>query len=113
MKRVLSAVMLFALCFVLLAAAPDEKSPKPQYDAKGQLLRPDDYREWMFLSAGYGINYSPSPGSPEMFTNVFVQSWAYQKFVSSGKWPEQTMVVMDEKDAQRKGSINKTCPFQT
>src|SRR5258708_37473950 len=67
----------------------------------------------MFLSAGYGMNYSPAPGSHEMFTNVFVQSWAYQKFMNSGKWPEQTMFVIDERDAQSKGSINKTGHFQT
>jgi len=99
MKRILFAGLVFALCFVLLAAAPEEKSPKPQYDAKGQLLRPDNYREWMFLSAGYGMNYSPAPGSHEMFTNVFVPRWAYQDFMSSGKWPEQTIFVIDERDA--------------
>jgi hypothetical protein len=33
---------------------PDEKAPKAQYDEKGQLIRPADYHEWMFLSAGYG-----------------------------------------------------------
>ena len=82
MKRALAALLLFALCFVLLGAAAEERSPKPQYDAKGQLLRPDDYREWMFLSAGYGMNYSPSPGSHELFTNVFVERWAYREFVS-------------------------------
>src|SRR5258706_6968314 len=108
MKRILPAVLLFALCFVLLAAAPEEKFPKPQYDAKGQLLRPDNYREWMFLSAGYGMNYSPAPGSHEMFTNVFVPRWAYHDFVSTGNLPEQTMFVIDERDAQSKGSINKT-----
>ncbi len=113
MKLVLSAVLLLGVCAALLAAAPEEKSAKPQYDAKGKLLRPDDYREWMFLSAGYGMNYSPAPGSHEMFTNVFVQSWAYQKFMNSGKWPEQTMFVIDERDAQSKGSINKTGHFQT
>ena len=67
----------------------------------------------VFLSAGYGMNYSPSPGSHEMFTNVFVPRWAYQEFVSSGKWPDQTMFVIDERDAQSKGSINKTGHFQT
>src|SRR5258708_22468536 len=113
MKRVLYAVLLLAVCGALVAAAPEEKSAKPHYDAKGKLLRPDDYREWMFLSAGYGMNYSPAPGSHEMFTNVFVQSWAYQKFMNSGKWPEQTMFVIDERDAQSKGSINKTGHFQT
>ncbi len=113
MKRIFSAVLLLAVCGLLLAAAPEEKSPKPQYDAKDQLLRPDDYRQWMFLSAGYGMNYSPSPGSHEMFTNVFVQRWAHQEFINSGKWPEQTMFVIDEREAQSKGSINKTGHFQT
>ena len=113
MKPVLIAALLFAACFALLAASPEEKSDKPQFDAKGQLLRPDTYREWMFLSAGYGMNYSPEPGSHEMFTNVFVPGWAYQAFMTSGKWPEQTMFVIDERDAQSKGSINKTGHFQT
>jgi hypothetical protein len=113
MQRTVSTLVLLAACFLLLAAAPDEKSPKPQYDAKGQLLRPDDYREWMFLSSGYGMNYSPTPGSHEMFTNVFVQRWAYQEFLKSGKWPEQSMFVIDEREAQSKGSINKVGHFQT
>lgn len=112
MKCILSALLLFGLCFVLLAAS-EGNSPKPQYDAKSQLLRPDDYREWIFLSAGYGMNYSPAPGSHEMFTNVFVPRWAYQEFMNSGKWPEQTMFVIDERDPQSKGSINKTGHFQT
>ena len=113
MKRILFAALLFAVCCVLLAAAPEEASTKPQFDAKGQLLRPDDYREWIFLSAGYGMNYRPAPGSHEMFTNVFVPRWAYRAFMNSGKWPEQTIWVIDERDAQSKGSINKTGHFQT
>lgn len=113
MKRILFAVVLFAASFFLFAASSEEKSPKPQYDARGQLMRPDDYRQWMFLSSGYGMNYSPAPGSHEMFTNVFVPRWAYQDFLNSGKWPEQTMFVIDERDAQSKGSINKTGHFQT
>jgi hypothetical protein len=113
MKTVLRSALVVAFCFALLAAAPEEKSPKPQYDGKGALLRPADYRDWEFLSAGYGMNYSPAPGSHEMFTNVFVQRWAYQDFLNSGKWPEQTMFVIDERDAQSKGSINQTGHFQT
>jgi hypothetical protein len=112
MKNILSSLLVLAAGFGMLAAS-DDKSPKPQYDDKGQLTRPADYREWMFLSAGYGMNYSPAPGSHEMFTNVFVQRWAYAAFETSGKWPEQTMFVIDERDATSKGSINKTGHFQT
>jgi hypothetical protein len=46
-------------------------------------VRPADYRDWEFLSAGYGMNYSPPPGR-ETFTNVFVQRWAYEEFLKGG-----------------------------
>src|SRR5579864_6370994 len=113
MKTVFCSIALVAACLVVLAAAPEEKSSKPQYDEKGQLVRPADYREWMFLSAGYGMNYSPGPGSHEMFTNVFVQRWAYNEFVNSGKWPEQSMFVIDERDTASRSSINQKGHYQT
>ncbi|MGA2741676.1 MAG: cytochrome P460 family protein [Bryobacteraceae bacterium] len=113
MKLVLGFAVSFAFCLVLLVAAPEENAPKPQYDAKGNLLRPEDYRDWEFLSAGYGMNYSPDPGGHELFTNVFVQRWAYEDFLKSGKWPEQSMFVIDERNAESKGSINKRGHFQT
>jgi Cytochrome P460 len=113
MKKILCAIGLLSICLALIAAAPDEKAPKPQYDEKGRLVRPGDYREWMFLSAGYGMNYSPGPGSHEMFTNVFVQPWAYREFANSGKWPEQSMFVIDERDAGSRSSINQKGHYQT
>jgi hypothetical protein len=113
MKNFLLSVLVLTAAFALLAAAPDEKMPRPQYDEKGQLLRPADYREWIFLSAGYGMNYSPAPGGHEMFTNVFVQRWAYNEFLASGKWPEQSMFVIDERDAASRSSINQKGHYQT
>ena len=113
MRKVLCSVLLPITCLALLAAATDEKVPKPQYDEKGQLLRPADYRQWMFLSAGFGMNYSPGPDSHEMFTNVFVQRWAYNEFLTSGKWPEQSMFVIDERDAASRSSINQKGHYQT
>jgi hypothetical protein len=112
MKRILSSVVVFVFSLGLAAAAPED-SLKPQYDEKGNLQLPADYRDWMFLSAGFGMNYSPEPGSHEMFTNVFVQRWAHQEFLKNGKWPEQTMFVIDERDAETKGSINKKGHYQT
>lgn len=113
MNRIVGLIVLIACCVALLGAASEEKMPRPQYDEKGQLLRPADYREWMFVSAGYGMNYSPGPGSHEMFTNVFVQRWAYDEFMKSGKWPEQTMFVIDERDAASRSSINQKGHYQT
>lgn len=113
MKSLLCSALLLVTCLALPAATPEEKVPKPQYDGKGQLILPADYREWMFLSAGYGMSYSPAPGGHEIFTNVFVQRWAYDEFASSGKWPEQSMFVIDERDSASRSSINQKGHYQT
>jgi len=113
MRNLAGSVLGVMVCLALLAAAGNENGPTPQYDEKGRLLRPADYREWMFLSAGYGMNYSPGPDSHEMFTNVFVQRWAYDEFLKSGKWPEQSMFVIDERDAASRNSINQKGHYQT
>src|ERR1700693_3218714 len=113
MKLILGFAVISGFCLALLAAAPEEKLPQPQYDAKGNLLRPADYRGWEFLSAGDGMTYTPAPGGPEVFTNVFVQRWAYTEFLKSGKWPEQSMFVIDVRNAESEGSINKTGHYQT
>ena len=104
---------MLAFCLLLLGASPDAKGPRPHYDAKGNLMRPTDYRDWMFLSSGYGMNYNAAAGGHDMFTNVFVPRWAYQEFLESGKWPEQTMWVVEERGAESKGSINQHGHFQT
>jgi hypothetical protein len=94
------------------SAVTDGDSAKPQYSGD-KLVRPEGYREWIYLSSGLGMNYSPAPGSHEMFTNVFVPQWAYRQFLASGKWPDKTWFVLEERDQQTNGSINKTGHFQT
>jgi hypothetical protein len=85
---------------------------QPQY-ADDKLARPDNYREWIYLSSGLGMNYNASAGMPETFTNVFVVPWAYREFVATGKWPEKSMFLVEDRSAESKGSINKTGHFQT
>ena len=113
MKRTLWLCLSVILGFGVLLAATDEAPDYPQYTGQNRLLPPQNYRDWVFLSSGLGMNYSPVPGSHDMFTNVFVPQWAYQAFLKSGKWPDKTMFVVEERGAQSKGSINKHGNFQT
>ena len=107
---------LLAICFTILVVGlligAGSSDPKPQYTKDGHLLAPGDFREWIFLSSGLGMNYNPQAGGHEMFTNVFVPQWAYHEFLKSGKWPDKTMFVVEERMAQSKGSINKVGHFQ-
>jgi hypothetical protein len=89
---------------------------QPRYTADGQLTLPSDYREWIFLSSGLGMTYR-QPGAHGMqmaptFTNVFVNPAAYRSFVSTGKWPDQTMLVLEVRASTSKGSINEGGSYQ-
>jgi hypothetical protein len=90
----------------------DAESAKPQYSGD-KLARPEGYREWIYLSSGLGMNYNAGAMEPKLFTNVFVVPWAYRSFVATGKWPEKSIFVVEDRIAQTKGSINATGNFQT
>lgn len=112
---------LSVLCLSLLAtwspASPPaaEKSNQPRYTSDGKLIRPANYREWVFLSSGLGMNYGPTrrEDGPPAFTNVFAQPEAYQAFLQTGHWPENTILVLEVYASATSGSINKSGRFQT
>jgi len=116
MSRLIPAVIVVVVVIlaatIFLAASPVPTPEFPQYTGGHQLLRPADYREWIFLSSGLGMSYSAQAGH-EMFTNVFVPQWAYQEFLKSGKWPDKTMFVVEDRGSTSKGSINKAGHYQT
>jgi hypothetical protein len=112
-KTALICCLVVVTIAMLVGAAPNSSADMPQYTTDHQLLRPENYRDWVFLSSGLGMNYSPAPGTHDLFTNVFVPRWAYDEFQKSGKWPEKTMFVVEEREAQSRGSINKHGNFQT
>jgi hypothetical protein len=85
----------------------------PQYTSEGKLLRPVDYRRWVFASSGYGMSYSQQADGMQMFTNVFVKPGAYDYFLANGKWPDKTVFVLEEYASTSHGSINKHGSYQT
>jgi len=59
-----------------LPAAENGRVPGPVYNPKGELVRPADYREWIYLTSGMGMTYGPSgpsEGQDPAFDNVFVK----------------------------------------
>ena len=79
---------------------------QPRYNSSGQLVRPEGYRRWVFLSSGYGMSYSQTSSDHLMFTNVFVTPSSYDYFVQHGTWPDKTMFVLEVFSSESKGSIN-------
>jgi len=81
-------------------------------DAANRLPFPSDYREWVWLSSGFGMTYSEGSGAPQ-FDNVFVDRASWSVFEKTGHWPDKTVLVVEERASASHGSINKEGHFQT
>ncbi len=86
---------------------------EPEFTKDNRLVRPADYREWIFVSSGLGMTYGEATdGGQPRFDNVFVNPRAYKAFMQTGVWPEKTMFVLEVRSSASKGSINKEGHFQ-
>jgi hypothetical protein len=86
----------------------------PTYTADGRMVFPVNYREWVYLTTGIDMSYSPNAGmGHSMFDNVFVNPEAYKAFLATGTWPDKTVMVLEGRVAGSKGSINKSGHYQT
>jgi hypothetical protein len=107
------------IALVSLAAAGGATVPapdQPRYTKDGQLVRPADYREWVFLGSGLGMTYgpaAPAPGDDPAFDNVFVNPSAFRKFKETGHWPDGTMFALEVRLSTSHGSINQGGHYQT
>jgi hypothetical protein len=111
MKTFLLSVMVLATTAVVAQnAAP---TAGPQYTNDGEMQVPANYREWVYLSTGFDMSYTPGQAADHhMFDNVFVNPASYKAFVETGTWPDKTMLVLEVRGAEGKGSINQRGNYQ-
>jgi len=105
-----------SLLVLLAAGAALVAADKAEFTKDGAVVRPTNYREWIFLSSGLGMTYgpnAPAPGAPLRFDNVFVNPSAYRGFLKTGVWPDGTIMLLEIRASQSKGSINQHGQFQT
>ena len=94
--------------------------PSPRYNARGELLRPEGYRTWVFVGADLGLDYSQrndqsltypqkkddnaDEGRP--FHNVYIDRAAYDHFARTGEFPDKTVLVLELFESRRKEPRN-------
>lgn len=117
MRRLFTFAGLGALIVMSVAIVgaemPSPPSDQPQFTTENRLVRPENYREWIYLSSGLGMEYGVARTEPGQFTNVFVAPSAYRQFLATGRWPNKTMFVLEERTASSRGSINKSGHYQS
>lgn len=112
---VLAGVSIVAVGMFWLRQVPAvlAESEAPEFAADGKFVLPQDYREWIYLSSGLGMEYNSTSGQSSEFTNVFVKPSAYRTFLSTGHWPDKTVFILEERASASKGSINQGGHYQT
>jgi hypothetical protein len=86
----------------------------PRYSTDGKLLRPDDYRTWVFVGAELGVEYGPQAypdgKRPALrpdtkvgdFHNIYINPEAYSHYLRTGEFPDKTMLALDAYQAEQK-----------
>jgi len=100
-----------ASCLALIAVlgcadrfqAENTSSPA-QFEGKDILIKPEGYREWIFVGSSLGLSYSENsnaaknPGSTVdlgQYHNVYINPSSYKAFASSGRFPEGTILILE------------------
>ena len=111
MKYVVPRIIVISLVIATALLAQ-----KAQFTSDGQLKRPTNYREWIYLTTGVGMTYGNATAQGEAnpaLDNIFVEPSSYREFVKSGKWPEGTTFVLEIRRSEAETKIGKTGRFQS
>jgi Cytochrome P460 len=109
------ALLTVALLPLTAFIQDDAMSSVPQYTSDAQLKLPENYREWIYLTSGFDMSYNKAAMTGmdhHMFDNVFVNPAAYKAFQKTGTWPDKTMLVLEVRGAEGRGSINQKGNYQ-
>lgn len=111
---VVSALLIFRAAPSMTEAAPQVA---PAYTSGGELVIPADYRSWIFLTSNINMGYpsegTPPANMPTMFGNVFVNPEAYRSFVTTGTWPDKTIMMIENRGSGHTAALNNDSRFQT
>src|SRR6266446_6117077 len=86
----------------MFGAAPAKTAA--QFEGKDTLLRPDGYREWVFVGSSLGLRYEEGKKQPEQleYKNVYIDPAAYRAYKQTGAFPEGTVLVLETAASEEK-----------
>lgn len=80
-----------------LRAEPREDFPKPTFNAKGELIRPDtSYREWVYIGTPLTPNELNPPEAPfPEFHNVYIHPDDFDHWRRTATFPDGTVIIKE------------------
>jgi hypothetical protein len=98
---------------LLVGAAGATTDEALRFTGKGEMIFPEHYREWVWLTSGLGMSYtSTTVNANPNFDNVFVSPQAYRSYTATGTWPNGSVFVLEIRGSRGQGSINLAGRYQ-
>ncbi|MEM0984500.1 MAG: cytochrome P460 family protein [Planctomycetota bacterium] len=93
--------------------AADQVVEIVEYTASGELIRPKDYRTWVFVGAPLTPNdmNNGSAAFPE-FHNVYIDPGAYEEYKQTGKFRDGTVFIKELVSVGQKSSFSGNGYFE-
>lgn len=103
MKKLALVIPLIITISIIVTARQTQRTTAPVFEGKNTLLRPADYREWIFVGSSRGLSYvqnvnpqnQDASGMNEMYHNVYIKPESYREFAKTGKFPEGTILALE------------------
>ena len=110
-----AAALLLHAVFAASDSTGDAKAAQAGVDAasfteSGELLRPGNLDQWVFLGASLGMGYNKAdfdPKSPGNFQVVLMEPSAYAHFKAHGGYPNGSMFLLSFYPAEQRISIDR------
>jgi hypothetical protein len=115
MKRAMAILAVLYCGFLAVTVSGQTSGDGPRYVNGNNLVRPTNYREWIFLGSSIGMTYTPprAQNAAPNFANVFVNPSSYRAFMQTGQWPDQTIFVLEPRRSSTESSLVKDGRFQS
>ena len=99
-RHLQAGVLVLAAGFVtvatLRAQSRGHELPKPQFNDQGQLIRPEGYREWVYVGTPLTPNDLNPPEAPfPDFHNVYIHPGDYRHFQQTGQFRDGTVIIKE------------------
>ncbi len=98
-----AAISLTALAAAALLGAEPGK-PAAVFKGEDTLLRPDGYREWVFVGSTLGLRYDDRerPSDVLEYKNVYIDPTAYRAYKQTGVFPQGTVLMLETAAGEEK-----------
>ncbi|HTK76615.1 MAG TPA: cytochrome P460 family protein [Gemmataceae bacterium] len=110
------AVSLSAFVAAAVFAADPVAKPAARYEGTDTLLRPEGYREWVFVGSSSGLRYDKDDGKPQSdkpeYKNVYIDPASYREYVKTKTFPQGTIFVLESASGETKNEPGLRGSFQ-